>query len=356
MADSAMCGEQLPLVHSETRMYAEAGESGAAVTRLLAANAAGIGRIAARLRADPPQVVVTCGRGSSDHAATYGKYLIETLVGVTTASAALSVSSVYTPPPAPGPRASRLCIAISQSGRSPDLLAAVAAQRASGAFVIALVNAEGSPLADMADEVLALSAGKETSVAATKSYIASLAALASLAAAWASDAELNAAVARLPELLPRAFALDWQAAIPTLRDAANMFVMGRGYGLGVAQEAALKLKETCGLHAEGFSSAEVKHGPMAIVRERFPVFAFAGSDATGDDVRETAALFASRGAPVALADAMGAAGSLPTIAEHPVIEPILMIQSFYAFAARLSVARGCNPDCPPFLNKVTRTT
>ncbi|RYD59979.1 MAG: SIS domain-containing protein [Sphingomonadales bacterium] len=340
-----------------TLMHAEAAEAGAAVARFLAANREGFARIGKRLRAHPPHVVVTCARGSSDHAATYGKYLIETLAGVTTASAALSVSSVYpAATQSTEPHAGRLCIAISQSGRSPDLLAAVEAQRASGAFVIAFVNVADSPLASIADEVLALNAGPELSVAATKSYIVSLAAFAALVASWTGDDALEAAVHSLPDLLPRAFALDWSAAAPALLDASSLFVIGRGYGFGAAQEAALKLKETCGLHAECFSAAEVKHGPMAIVGQGFPILAFAGSDAAGDDVRETAALFESRGALVSLGDTRHGAGSLPALAAHPVIEPILMIQSFYGFAEKLSIARGFDPDRPPFLNKVTRTT
>jgi glutamine---fructose-6-phosphate transaminase (isomerizing) len=356
MIDSSTGPGSAVIDPADTLMHVEAADAGATVARFLAANATALERIGARLREHPPEVVVTCARGSSDHAATYGKYLIETLTGTVTASAAPSVSSVYAAPPLhTEPGSTRLCVAISQSGRSPDLLAAVEAQRRAGAFVVALVNEEESPLASIADEVLALSAGPERSVAATKSYIASLAGLAALTAAWTGNEALAAAVARLPEQLPRAFALDWSPAIVPLLDATSLFVIGRGYGFGVAQEAALKLKETCGLHAECFSAAEVKHGPMAIVGEGFPILAFAGSDAAGDDVRETAELFASRGARVVLADACGGAGTLPALAGHAAVEPILMIASFYRMAAWLSVARGFDPDKPPFLAKVTRT-
>ena len=356
MIDTATRPDGAVVDAADTLMHAEAAESGAAVARFLAANRETLDRIGARLRANPPEVVVTVARGSSDHAATYGKYLIETLTGVVTASAALSVSSVYAATPAhTEPGSNRLCIAISQSGKSPDLLATVEAQKAAGAFVVALVNEAESPLAHIADEVLALSAGPERSVAATKSYIASLAGLAALTAAWTQDETLTEAIAQLPEQLPAAFALDWTGGIAPLLDATSLFVIGRGYGFGIAQEAALKLKETCGLHAECFSSAEVKHGPMAIVRQGFPILAFAGSGAAGDDVRETAALFASRGASVVLADTDGGANTLPALATHEAIEPILMIASFYRMAAFLSVARGFDPDKPPFLAKVTRT-
>jgi glucosamine--fructose-6-phosphate aminotransferase (isomerizing) len=133
-------------------------------------------------------------------------------------------------------------------------------------------------------------------------------------------------------------------------------VLGRGFGLGIAQEAALKLKETCGLHAEGFSAAEVKHGPMALVRAGFPVLMFTQSDDTRAGIAELAAEFAARGARVLLAgaEARGAA-TLPTVAAHPVIEPLLAIQSFYRAVEALARARGLDPDTPPHLNKVTET-
>lgn len=340
------------IVPASTMMHREAAESGAAVARFLAANRDALGRIGARLRATPPSVVVTCARGSSDHAATYAKYLIELMTGVVTASAAPSVSSVYR---APATRAERLCIAISQSGRSPDLLSAVETQRAAGTYVVALVNEEDAPLCDFADEVLALKAGPERSVAATKSFIVSLAAIAALVAEWAEDVALAGALGALEQQLPAAFALDWSPALDVLGEARNLFVIGRGLGLGIAQEAALKLKETCGLHAESISAAEVKHGPMAIVGPGFPVLAFATGDEAGDDVRETAALFRSRGAAALLVDATGGPDALPALAGHRAVEPMLMIQSFYRFANRLSLARGLDPDTPPFLNKVTRT-
>lgn len=337
---------------TKTLMETEAGESGAVVAAMLSANRAAFAAIGERLRSAPPAAVVTCGRGSSDHAATFAKYLIETMTGTPTASAALSVASVYDAPVAPG---NRLCLAISQSGKSPDLLASVERQRASGAFVVALINAEDAPLCQHADVVIALSAGAERSVAATKSYIASLAAIAALVAAWTEDAALANALDGLPRQLEQAFALDWSAAVAAYRDAASLFVLGRGLGLGVAQEAALKFKETCALHAESFSAAEVRHGPMAIVGSGFPVLAFGGSDPAGSSVRDTAMEFHRRGATVLLADPVPAAADLPALAAHPAIEPILMIQSFYRMANALSLARGCNPDSPPHLNKVTET-
>ncbi|HEV7314872.1 SIS domain-containing protein [Sphingopyxis sp.] len=334
----------------QTLMEQEAGEAAAAVAAMLAANREAFVAIGRRLRTSPPVAVVTCARGSSDHAATYAKYLIETMTGTPTASAALSIASLYDAPAVAG---NRLCLAISQSGKSPDLLAAVEQQRDAGAYVVALVNADASPLAGLADVVIPLSAGVERSVAATKSYIASLAAVAALVAAWAEDAALDTALTALPAQLVQAFALDWSSAVGAFRDATNLFVLGRGYGLGVAQEAALKFKETSGLHAESFSAAEVRHGPMAIVGAAFHVLAFGGTDRAAAGVRAVADEFRGRGATVLLADPVG--GDLPAIAAHPAIEPILMIQSFYRMASALALARGHNPDSPPHLNKVTET-
>lgn len=336
-----------------TLMEAEAGEAACAVTRMLAINRPAFAAIGERLRAAPPAVVVTCARGSSDHAATYAKYLIETMTGTPTASAALSVASVYdAPAAAPG---LRLCLAISQSGQSPDLIAMVEAQRAAGAFVVAIVNAENSPLAAIADVVVALSAGKERSVAATKSYIASLAAIAAIVVAWTQDARLSDALGDLPGRLAAAFELDWSAAVSAFEGATSLFVLGRGYGLGIAQEAALKFKETCALHAESFSAAEVRHGPMAIIGRNFHILALGGTDRAGMSVRDAAEDFRARGATVLLVDPDDAASDLPAIAGHPAIEPILMIQSFYRMASALALGRGCDPDSPPHLNKVTET-
>ncbi len=346
-----MAAEEHLAVASATLMQTEAAEAPDAVRRLVEANKASFATLAERLRTNPPARIVTCARGSSDHAASYGKYLIETLIGIPVASAAPSVASVFAAPVAPG---SALCIAISQSGRSPDLLATVRAHQDAGAYVVAFVNDETSPLAEMADTLIGLKAGPERSVAATKSYITALAAFVALVAAWSQDEALAAALDTLPAELEVARDLDWSDAVTALRDATNLFVIGRGYSFGIAQEAALKFKETCGLHAEAFSAAEVRHGPMAIVGQGFPILAFATSDTAGDSVRDAVNEFAERGARICLADAK-ASGSLPGIPGHPAIEPILMVQSFYPMANALSLARGHDPDRPLYLKKVTET-
>ena len=334
-------------------MYQEAVQAPLAVNAQLEQNASRLRELGARLRAAPPRAVVTCARGSSDHAATYARYLIEAHTHVLTSSAAPSVSSVYE---AQSDLEGALFIAISQSGKSPDLLAATRNAKDSGALTVALCNTTNSPLMELVDVAVPLYAGPERSVAATKSYIASLSCIVQLLANWTDDRRLLATLPQIPEMLARAWDCDWTRAVETLRGAVNLFVVARGFGLGIAQEAALKLKETCGRHAEGFSSAEVKHGPMALVRAGFPVLRFTQRDETRVGIQELSAEFASRGARVLIAGAEAAGAiSLPTIASHPVIEPLLTIQSFYRMANELALARGLDPDCPPHLNKVTET-
>jgi glucosamine--fructose-6-phosphate aminotransferase (isomerizing) len=330
-------------------MGREARETPEVVARQLTANAQTLTLLAERLRNSPPSVVVTCARGSSDHAATYGKYLIETLLGVPVASAAPSVASLYD---APLRARGALLIAVSQSGRSPDLLATVDAYRKAGAHSVILVNDVDSPLAEAADTLLPLHAGPELAVAATKSCIAALAGLAALAAAWSEDAALGKSLQELPQMLSSALELDWSAGAEALHDARRMFVLARGYGLGIAQEAALKLKETCAIQAEPFSSAEVRHGPMRVIEPGFPILAFATSDRAGMDVASTARQFAGLGATALVA---GQAGQLPIISGHAALEPIAMLAAFYGMAERLSLSRRMDPDSPPGLAKVTRT-
>ena len=319
-----------------THMFQEAAGASDAVRAQLRRDTAAITVIGAELRRLAPRTVITCARGSSDHAATYAKYLIETRARVLTASAAPSISSVYG---VAQDLRGCLFIALSQSGRSPDLLASVAA----------------------ADLVIELRAGVETSVAATKSYLATLAALVRMVAAWTQDPALASALDTLPALMDRSWALDWSAALPALEPAAHLYVVGRGLGLGAAQEVALKCKETCGLHAEAFSSAELRHGPYALLGPGFPALLLAQHDATRAGVEDLGAELARRGLCVMIAGAEipGAQNSgaipLPTLEAPPEIAPILLVQSAYRLIATLSVRRGFDPDRPAHLRKVTET-
>jgi glucosamine--fructose-6-phosphate aminotransferase (isomerizing) len=336
-----------------SRMYREAAQAANAVRGQLETNAVQVARIGALLREMKPRAVVTCARGSSDNAATLAKYLIESRAMVLTSSAAPSLSSLYEAQP---DLRGVVFLAISQSGKSPDLLASVEAAKRGGALVVALCNMTESPLAALADHLVPLCAGVEMSVAATKSYIVSLSAVIHLVASWTGDQQLLSALQRSPDQLEQAWRLDWSSAIPALQRAASMYVVARGFGLGIAQEVALKLKETCGLHAEAFSAAEVKHGPMALVRLGFPVLMLSQNDESRAGIVQLANDFVAHGAEVLAAGIeVEHALPLPTIAADPAIEPMLIIQTFYRMAAELALARGFDPDKPPHLNKVTET-
>jgi glucosamine--fructose-6-phosphate aminotransferase (isomerizing) len=220
-----------------------------------------------------------------------------------------------------------------------------------------MVNAESSPLEAACEFSLPLLAGTESSVAATKSFIATLSASARLIAHWKDDMALLEAGNALPEGLREAAKQDGSLAIDALRDCQRLMVIGRGAGFAIAQEAALKFKETSAIQAEAFSSAEVRHGPMALIDENYPLLIFAPRGAEQAGLLSLAADMRQRGARVLLAapDDIAERDLTLTRAEHPALDPILAIQSFYVMAAGLAVARGLDPDQPRHLSKVTRT-
>ena len=222
--------------------------------------------------------------------------------------------------------------------------------------MVARVNAEESPLAQVAHYTLPLLAGPELSVAATKSYIGALGALIALVAAWNGDGALEDALSAAPALLEQAWTLDWSAALAPLTAASHLYVIGRGLGLGIAPELALKCKETCALHAEAFSGAEVRHGRQALLGGGFGVLLLAQRDATRPGIEALGADLVARGVTVVAAGvAPRGAVVLPTISADPVVEPLLLAQSGYRLNTELAVARGFDPDRPPHLSKITET-
>ena len=336
-----------------TAMFREAAASAAVVETQLKRNMDLAHDLAAELKGRPKKAVVTLARGSSDHSATYARYLIETRLGILTSSAAPSVASLY----ASGSHLrDTIVLAISQSGQSPDLLSSAEAARTAGAYLVAFVNAENSPLGRLAHCVVPLCAGEESSVAATKSFIASMAAILQLVACWSNERDLVTALELLPSQLKRAWELDWSAGLARFRDVNSLYVLGRGLGLGVAGEAALKFKETCGLHAEAFSAAELQHGPLAIVRKSFPVLVFAQQDETYDGMIRLVRELGAHGAEVtAVGLREPVEGALPFFDAAPATAPLLQIQSFYRMVNALAVDRGLDPDRPRHLSKVTET-
>lgn len=340
-------------------MRAEALQAPQAVARLLAADEGTYRALAADLQAHEPQALVTVARGSSDHAAHYMAYLVMSRLGRLVTSLPMSLVTLY---PARLRCAGLVSLAFSQSGQSPDLEAPTRFFGDGGARTVAVVNDTESPLARASQWVLPLHAGVEASVAATKSFIAQLAAGARLVATWeaqASDADVSLlqALAALPAALDAATRCDWQAALPVLGGADRLFVIGRGPGLAVAMEAALKLKETCGLQAEAYSGAELRHGPMALVEEGYPLLIFAPRGPAQSGLLELARDMRRRGARVLLAAPAGTAGAeLPlALTGHEDLDPIAVIQSFYPMVEQLARARGLDPDAPRHLAKVTRT-
>ncbi|UVW30366.1 SIS domain-containing protein [Massilia sp. H6] len=335
-------------------MYHEALSAGDCIAAQLARDADRYAELGRTLRASTLHSVVTVARGSSDHASSYLAYLIMARMGRLVTSLPMSLVTLYKSPLV---TRDTLAVSISQSGQSPDVVEPIQYFRAGGATTVALVNDATSPLAQAAEWTMPLHAGKEQSVAATKSFIASMVAGARLVAEWQDDPILRAGIAALPDALRAASQSDWSAALEVLAPARNIMVVGRGISFPVALEASLKLKETSALQAEAFSGAEIKHGPMALIEQGYPLLIFAtrgpaqaGLVALADEMR-------GRGARVLLAAPHDVASRdllLPTAA-IPELDPIVAIQAFYMLAANLAQARGLDPDRPRHLSKVTRT-
>ncbi|MHA6298876.1 SIS domain-containing protein [Devosia sp. CAU 1758] len=338
----------------QTFMRQEVDQIPQVVAGFLKASANTLDDAAARLRALDPALVVTVARGSSDHASAYLKYAIELTLGVPVASVGPSIASIYGRDLKLGRAAA---IAISQSGKSPDIVGMAQSARRSGATTIAITNTAGSPLAEASDFTIDLHAGQEKSVAATKTFVTSVVAGLALLARWSGDADMARAIDALPESLARAIACDWSDMVGALDGHEALYVLGRGPGFAIANEAALKFKETCNIQAESYSAAEVMHGPVAIVTPGYPVLGLAARDAAEASVADMAHKLAGQGAMAFLtSDQPGAAMALPFAATgHPITDPLALIVSFYGFVEALSRHRGLNPDVPPALKKVTET-
>jgi glucosamine--fructose-6-phosphate aminotransferase (isomerizing) len=337
-----------------SRMLEEAREAPAAVARQNAAMPGSIGELAGRLRLAPPAATLTLARGSSDHAAAFAAYLIMARLGRLVTSLPLSIVTLH--------RSQIDCtglaaFAFSQSGESPDLVESSRFLGERGADTAAFVNAAQSPLARAVRWVLPLEAGEERGVAATKSFIAQLAAAARLVGAWQQAKDLETGLATLPAALDDTLRCDWSAGVEALAKTERMFVIGRGTGLPIALEAALKLKETCAIQAEAFSGAELMHGPLALVEPGFALIVFAPRGPAQEGLLSLAKELRARGAQVLVAAPAGTPGcDLPfERAASPDLDPVCAIQGFYTMAEALARARGLDPDRPRHLSKVTRT-
>lgn len=337
-----------------THMRMEIEEIPDATRRLLEASGESLAEAGAALRTLDPVMVATIARGSSDHAAAFLKYAIELVAGVPVASIGPSVMSIYG-------RELRLegcaAISISQSGKSPDIVAMAQSVLRNGALGIALTNTADSPLAHASTLAVDLRAGPERSVAATKSFVSSVVAGLAILGHWRNDEALLASLRALPGVFEKALTADWTPFLGALKGRNSLYVLGRGPALAIAEEAALKFKETCGIHAEAYSAAEVLHGPARIVEAGFPVLALAARDAGEAGVAEICDRLARQGATAfATTDRVAAANGLPFAATgHPITDALSPIVSFYAFVEMLARHRGFDPDNPPHLKKVTET-
>ena len=337
-----------------TRMAREIAEIPEAAARLLTDGLSARVDAADRARAADPAFLITVARGSSDHAATYLKYACELLLGLPVASVGPSIASVY------GARlklARALSLTISQSGQSPDIVAMTKAAARDGALTLALTNDAHSPLGQTAELTLALHAGPELSVAATKTFVNSVVGGLAFLAEWAKDASLIAALETLPMHLAKAVTYDWPDLRQSLEGRSSLFTLGRGPAWAIAGEAALKLKETCQIHGEAYSSAEVLHGPVSIVNQGFPVLGFGVGDAAEDSLAQITDQISDLGADAFVtSDKARRATRLAHVRTgHPLTDPLPLIVSFYAMVERLAAARHVNPDAPRHLKKVTET-
>lgn len=335
-------------------MLQEAREAPQVVHRQLQVNSDAARALAQAIRERRPPYAVTVARGSSDHACTVLKYALETQLALPVASLGPSVHTLY------GTRLDlrgSLLIAVSQSGASPDVVENVRMARDSGALTVALVNVEGSDLARTAEFVLPLHCGEEKAVAATKSYLASLTAFLPVIAELTDGDDLTRALHALPDALTKT--LELEAAASALADryrfAENLLVLARGLHYGVAQEAALKLKETSGLHAEAYSAADFIHGPKRLLAEGVPLLGFASADAAQDSTQAVYADLDQNSADLrTIGPATGSTLTTPQTG-HALTDPVPSALAFYLFAAHLALHKGLNPDQPPLLSKVTRT-
>ena len=336
-----------------SHMRAEILEIPDAAERLLSSDAA-LAEAGRHLRELDPKFLTTVARGSSDHAASFFKYAVEIAAGVPVASLGPSIASIYA---AQLKLQSAACIAISQSGKSPDIVAMAKGAKSGGALTIAITNTPGSPLAATSDHAVDMLAGAERSVAATKTFVNSALAGLLLLAHWTGNRDLLGALRKMPGHLRHAIDCDWISIADALADGGSLFVLGRGPSHAIANEAALKFKETCAMHAEAYSAAEVMHGPLALVGPGFPVVALAARDASETSMAQAADVLAGKGASVFITSRLSSsAKTLPHAATgHPLTDPLTLIASFYSFVEAFARHRGLDPDRPPNLRKVTET-
>lgn len=321
---------------------------------------ASTGALAAELRERGIRHVIIAARGTSDHAATYAKYLFEIVVGVPVSLAAPSVYTLYDSQMA---LAGTLMLGISQSGQAPDVVQTLSAARAGGALTACITNVAGSPLTQVCDHTFLCQAGEERAVAATKTYTTSLAIIALLAAQWAGSRSLLDELRGVPDLIQRTLSLESEveAAVERYRYMSECALLARGLNQATALEAALKITETSYLVAKPYSGADFLHGPIAMVSEGFPCFLFAPDGCAYPSMLELAVKLRERAAEMII---VAHSAEILDLATTPLrlpaeineqLSPLAAILPGQFWAYHLARTRGVDPDRPRGLTKVTLT-
>lgn len=344
----------------ESRLEREIRDQPAVIRRLLDIERGNINKLARLVQKQDPHCIVIAARGSSDNVARYGKYLLGSVTGLPVALATPSLLTVYN-------QSLRLedtlVIGISQSGQSPDIVAVLAEGVRCGALTMAVTNDLESPLAGAAEHCIDLHIDQEQSIAATKTYTASLTVLAMLAAALDPERNSFRSLEKISDLLSQMLA-EGDAILESAQRYREMdacVVIGRGYNYATAFEIALKMKELAYILAEPYSSADFWHGPVALVEDGFPVIAIVPESPAAAELRELLKQLRSRGADLVVLSPLA---DVLKLAETPItlpgdvpewLSPIVSVVPGQFFSLGLTLAKGLDPDLPRGLRKVTRT-
>lgn len=337
----------------------EIAEQPEVASRLLRQSRDAVAAIGARIRAIRPRGYVIAARGSSDHAALYAKYLFGVRNRALVALAAPSLFTHYARPPH---LEGQCVIGISQSGASPDVVSVLQEARRQGALTVAISNDSESPLGKAAEYVLTLGAGRERSVPASKTYTASLLALALISQAVDADVAFESGLSMVPEAMAKALAMDSDVEkLVAPLNGTRAIVLGRGFNFSTAEELALKLMETSYVMARAWSVADFEHGPIAVVEAGIPIVVVDGGGAVATSMGSIRERVGGKGCPVVqLVD-----GKMSDIDPSTTVQvasglpeeltPISLAVLAQLLAYRVAVARGFDPDSPREIRKVTRT-
>ena len=344
----------------KSHLFREIHEQPEVLSRLLERERTSIQQLAATIRRRAVTHVVIAARGTSDNAGRYAKYLLGAANGLVVALATPSLFTIYQQPPR---FRDALVLAISQSGKSPDIVAVLAEARRQGAPTAAITNVADSDLAREADHVIDLHAGVERSIAATKTYTSELAAIAALSASLVDGTEMWQALEGIPGVVAATLSMDDEIAriAQRYRYMRDCVVIGRGYNYATAFELALKLKELTYTIAEPYSSADFLHGPLALIEHGFPAILIAPSGAMLPEMRRFIRTLKQKQAEVVVISddrQTLAAADTPLALPQAVPEwlsPISAIIPGQLLALYLAHARRYDPDHPRGLRKVTQT-